>query len=276
VRGKIVWTRGCGDRALGAWVPSWITFRRGIVRRAAVTLAVLALGTVGLVACTTPPAAPSSGITIYQRQLIVVKTASWSATTGTLQLFTRSSGDAPWTVAGGTIPINVGANGLGWGRGANPTVAGGPVKVEGDKRAPAGVFTLGNAFGSDAIPGLAIPYVETTPTQRCVDDSRSPHYNQIVDTNSTPVDWSSAEVMRQTAYARGIVVNHNVPPVAGDGSCIFLHVEGGVGVPTVGCTSMPYSTIDYLIHWLQWGDFPMLVQLPQAEYTALKTAWHLP
>ncbi len=39
---------------------------------------------------------------------------------------------------------------------------------------------------------------------------------------------------------------------------------------------MAYDAIDALLHWLQLYQYPMLVQLPQAQYDSLRAAWILP
>ncbi len=81
-------------------------------------------------------------------QLIVVTTPDWTATQGHLQRYQRATPRQPWEPVGPSIPIVVGKGGLGWGAGTVPIPdEAGPIKQEGDGRAPAGVFPLGTAFG---------------------------------------------------------------------------------------------------------------------------------
>src|SRR3546814_17702258 len=80
------------------------------------------------------------------RQLVLVTTADWEATTGTLRTFDRGD-DGAWHEAGKAAPVSIGRGGSGWGIGLHPAQTGGPAKREGDGRAPAGVFTIGEAFG---------------------------------------------------------------------------------------------------------------------------------
>src|SRR5437764_13783990 len=89
----------------------------------------------------------SSPIT-KSRQLVLVMTATWEAVAGTLSYYERASINAPWRSLGSQWPVVVGRNGMGWGRGLHaPQTGEGPIKKEGDGKAPAGVFRLIRAFG---------------------------------------------------------------------------------------------------------------------------------
>lgn len=211
-------------------------------------------------------------------QLVVVLTADWAATSGTLQRWEREPGGA-WRAVSTPDPTVVGKGGLGWGRGLHPSGLGGPTKAEGDGRAPAGVFALGTAMGVAAVPpaGTRFPYTPTTG-QLCVDDPASRHYNTLIPAASTPKDWGSAETMvrKDALYDWLVVVRHNDPPHPGAGSCIFLHVWRAAEKPTVGCTAGPAPLLTTLITWLDPAAAPLLVQLPAAEYAARREAWGLP
>jgi D-alanyl-D-alanine dipeptidase len=156
----------------------------------------------------------------------------------------------------------------------------GPLKKEGDGKAPAGVFRLSTAFGfAGTAPGLKMPYTSLTPTVECVDDVNSRRYNLIVDRNRVSnVDWRSSEKMRAVdGYRWGVVVDHNAsPPVAGRGSCIFLHIWAGPEKGTAGCTAMEQPNLEAMLRWLDAKKNPLLVQLPEAEYTRLRSLWKLP
>lgn len=162
---------------------------------------------------------------------------------------------------------------------------GGLEKREGDGRAPAGVFAITALFG-DAAPGgefvraAKLPYYHTTPDLKAIDDPASVHYNRIVDQSAIArPDWSSCEEMRRDdgRYAVGAVVAHNADsPVAGAGSCIFLHVWAAPGVPTAGCTAMALADMTEIAAWLDGTSSPVLVQLPRAEYERVREPWGLP
>jgi L,D-peptidoglycan transpeptidase YkuD (ErfK/YbiS/YcfS/YnhG family) len=227
-------------------------------------------------------------------QTIVVTTSDWKAVQGRLQRYERATPQKKWRPVGEPISIVVGKNGLGWGTGVVPTdaakvrFASDPVKMEGDGKAPAGVFSLGTAFGyaPQALPGWTIPYLSLTPSVECVDDTGSKYYNRIVDRSVTDLDWNSSEQMLRSdeLYRWGIVVGHNGivaesninPPVSRGGSCIFLHIWRGPGQGTVGCTAMPQGELESLLAWLDPKRKPLLVQLPAPEYERLRDRWSLP
>ena len=158
-------------------------------------------------------------------------------------------------------------------------------KREGDGRSPAGVFAITALFGL-AEPGspfaraAKLPYLCTTAELNCIDDPASMHYNRIVDQSAVAEhDWASCEDMRRSdeRYAVGVVVAHNSEPsLPGAGSCIFLHVWAGEGVPTAGCTAMSLADMSEIAGWLDGAAAPLLVQLPQAEYEGLREVWGLP
>jgi L,D-peptidoglycan transpeptidase YkuD (ErfK/YbiS/YcfS/YnhG family) len=224
----------------------------------------------------------------HSTEMVVVTTEGWNAAQGTLRRFERERPGNPWKAAGEPVAVMVGKNGLGWGSGVltvnvSSRDAHDPVKKEGDGKAPAGVFRLSKAFGYAAQeqPGWKMPYVSLTPSIECVDEEKSKFYNTLVDTTTISPDWGSHEneKMRRSddLYRWGILVDHNVnPPLAGGGSCIFMHIWRGPGQPTVGCTAMPQSDLESLLAWLDPERKPLLVQLPAAEYQKLHHGWNLP
>ncbi len=216
------------------------------------------------------------------RQLVVVVTPDWNATTGTLRRFARSDVRGAWEPVAQAVPIVVGRTGLAWDGPALAQSPAQPVKHEGDGRSPAGAFALDTTFGFAPRADLAwlrMPYVALQPGSDCVDDEASAHYNTVVDRATVNrVDWQSAEHMRQIGqYRLGVIVGYNAaPPMAGRGSCIFLHIWGGPHSTTVGCTALDAGELEALMRWLDAARHPALVQLPAAEYERLREAWHLP
>ena len=221
-----------------------------------------------------------SDASVHQ-QLIVVTTPAWDSVSGMLQRYERPRGTARWRAVGTPIPIVVGQTGLAWDdeavRGAR-----GPIKREGDGKAPAGRFPLGEAFGfapKSELEWLRMPYRTLDEGTECVDDSTSAHYNTVVQRGAVRrVDWTSAERMRSIdLYRLGVIVRYNARPIRrGRGSCIFLHIWRSAGSPTAGCTAMPASDLETVMRWLDPARHPQLVQLPRAEYARLRRAWSLP
>ena len=213
-------------------------------------------------------------------QLVVVTTATWDTTGGTLQRYERGTTAGRWRPVGSREQIVVGRTGLAWDDGLR-LAADTPVKREGDGRAPAGVFVLDTVFGFAPREGagwIRLPYLPVTAQTECVDDVRSVHYNTVVYRGGvSSVDWTSSEPMRRIEeYRLGVIVGYNVPPVAGRGSCIFLHIWAGAGIGTEGCTAMPERVLTELVLWLDRARRPTLVQLPEREYARLRDSLALP
>ncbi len=228
------------------------------------------------------PAGTAPVVLADARQLLVVTTAGWDDVQGQLRRYERAAPDATWRPVGAAMTIVVGKHGTAWDPALVAAIPG-PTKREGDGRAPAGAFALGTAFGLAApaeAAWLKLPYVQEIPTLECVDDPASAHYNRLVDRATVgTVDWKSSEKMAAVgeAYRWGVVVEYNTsPPVAGQGSCIFLHVSPTPGNGTAGCTAMAAPALDEVMRWLDPTRRPALVQMPAAALAALGGAWKLP
>jgi L,D-peptidoglycan transpeptidase YkuD (ErfK/YbiS/YcfS/YnhG family) len=235
--------------------------------------------------CSVSAQAHSPSALAQSTQMIVVTTSGWDAIDGRLQLYQRSGAGDSWSAVGKPFDIVVGKKGMGWGAGAVPMNAasspGDPVKHEGDRKAPAGIFPLGTTFGYAAgkPDGWKMPYLALTASTDCVDDSHSRFYNRIVERSSVSVDWNSAEHMHKAgeAYRWGIEVDQNMNPARAEGgSCVFVHIWGGRGVGTVGCTAMPAERIQSILAWLDPAAKPLLVQMPAQRYQKIEKAFHLP
>jgi D-alanyl-D-alanine dipeptidase len=171
---------------------------------------------------------------------------------------------------------------MAWGSGLHGGVIGeGPVKQEGDGRSPAGVFSLGSAFGyapPERAGEMKSPYIQAVATLECVDDPQSAHYNRIVDRAGVEnPDWKSSERMLRDddQYRWGVVVEHNAKGAPGCGSCVFMHIWEAPGTGTSGCSAMSLSSMERLLRWLDAGKRPILVQLPRAEFERLREVWGL-
>lgn len=217
------------------------------------------------------------------RQCIVVVTDNWSATTGVLRAFERNNSSDRWKPRGAGVRVVVGKKGLGWGRGLVAIRASGePTKIEGDNRAPAGIFRLRSAFGyapRRSAGWVKLPYLALSKQIEGVDDPRSRYYNQLVDRSKVArVDWRTSEQMLRNddLYKWGIVVEHNRTARPRDGSCIFLHVWKGPASPTAGCTAMPEQELVKLLHWFDSAAHPILVQMPRTNYPSIQSKFELP
>ena len=178
------------------------------------------------------------------QQIVLVVADDFNSTTAKLELFEDTKVIL-------TADVNIGKNGLGWGIGEkvlrhNSTD---PIKEEGDKKAPAGIFKLTNIFGYAYNSNLKLPYLHTSKTLICVDDSKSNFYNQIIEKNG---DEKSFEYMKRhdIQYKYGVTVLHNRWGVKQRGSCIFLHIQKGERSGTAGCTSMKEEDLLKIINYL--------------------------
>lgn len=217
------------------------------------------------------------------RQLVVVTTSGWDATSGTLRRYARSGNG--WVQVSTVARVVVGRSGTAWGLGLHPAQPHGPVKREGDGRAPAGMFRIGEAFGYAGSVDTALPYMPMQATHYCMDVPASPLYNTIVDTRDVgeAAVQGSTEPMRLDIHAKGsqqyklgFVIEHNPQAVKGAGSCIFGHLWKTPQTATAGCTAMDEPAMRELVAWLRSDARPVFVLLPEAEYRRVQTAWKLP
>jgi L,D-peptidoglycan transpeptidase YkuD (ErfK/YbiS/YcfS/YnhG family) len=215
-------------------------------------------------------------------QLVLVTTPDWNASLGTLRRYERVG--ARWLAVGDPAAIAIGRAGSAWGLGLHEAQRG-PQKREGDGRAPAGVFLLGDAFGYADRADTAMPYAGMQDSDYCVDVSGSPLYNRIVDTRDVGIDAvaGSTEPMRRDLHASGdpryrlgLVIRHNDSGLANGGSCIFAHLWRTPGQSTAGCTAMDEATMQALLAWLRPERAPLFVLLPAPELARLQRDWHLP
>jgi L,D-peptidoglycan transpeptidase YkuD (ErfK/YbiS/YcfS/YnhG family) len=172
------------------------------------------------------------------RRLVLVTADTFTRTTATVQRFERAAPNAPWQLSGGPATALIGHKGVGWAHAFRSFARKGePVKVEGDKRVPAGFFKIGRSFGfamSDR-PG----YLRITEGTTCVYDLSSPAYNTIT-TRSEVGSKVHGENMRWAPeYARGLLVDYPSDRKARAGSCIFIHLQLPGRTGTNGCVALP-------------------------------------
>ncbi|MEO5628391.1 MAG: hypothetical protein ABIQ62_01330 [Thermomonas sp.] len=216
-------------------------------------------------------------------QMVLVTTANWDSTSGDLRRYERDG--ERWRQVGAATQIVVGRTGIAWGIGLNTEHGDGPVKREGDGKAPAGVFAIGPAFGYAGSARTGLDYRAMGANDWCIDVPDSVYYNQIIDRSvvKAPLLDQSTEPMRRDIHAdgdqryrEGFVIEHNAANVRNAGSCIFAHLWTASDTTTAGCTAMAPASMDALLAWLDQKRKPVFVQLPQAQYHQLRDAWQLP
>lgn len=212
-------------------------------------------------------------------QLVVGIAPAWDSSRATLYRFERKR-HGKWKRVGKAWSSRIGRKGLAAGRGLLEWCgADEELKVENDKKAPAGAFYLGPSYGfgeglKKAPRGKMKPI---TRTMTCVSDPLSEHYNRIVDMNDVEADWDWTRPLRRKdgIKSRAIVVGlngaadpENDPPVPDEGSCVLFHLERK-GRATVGCTSLPEARLDALIAWLSPKSKPVYLLMTREQYDEL-------
>lgn len=214
-------------------------------------------------------------------QVVVGVTRSWESSHLTVYLYEKRNGR--WTLAGGPWNGRCGKKGLAWGRGLHPQVKG-PLKAEGDWRAPAGVFRIGGAWGYDVKikKHAKLPYRKVTSRDLWVEDPKSKHYNHHLVLKHEPrAAWEKKAQMKQDDYPHSLklFIGHNPPPkpIPGAGSSIFFHIwRGGGAKPTSGCTTLPEANLRTLVARIDPGKNPLYILLPKPDYDRLRPTWKLP
>jgi L,D-peptidoglycan transpeptidase YkuD (ErfK/YbiS/YcfS/YnhG family) len=215
-------------------------------------------------------------------QMVLVIAPDWQAPSGLLQAFERRNGQ--WQATDIQFAVSTGKKGSAWGRGLHISPEEGPVKIEGDGKAPAGIFRIGMAFGQAPSLPTGLDYRQMTGDDWCIDVNASPLYNRIVsvrDVGREAIEGSSEPMRRDIhsgdhLYNKGFVIAHNPDNRPKGGSCIFAHLWRSPGAATAGCTAMTEPDMDRLLLWLNQSKNPVFVLLPDAEYQHLKSPWQLP
>lgn len=219
-------------------------------------------------------------------QAIVGIAEDWNSSRASLTLYEKKG--KSWHKAMSTWSVRLGKNGLAWGRGLHPTVkSSAPGKVEGDQRAPAGIFKIGGAYGyaREIVHHPGLSYRQITVGDLWVEDPLSPHYNRhVVIENAPSSSWQQKAQMRQNDHAHSLklYIGHNDAmlggkPEPGKGSAIFFHIWREDGTkPTAGCTTMPEDMLKKLIARIDPDKSPVYVLLPQSEYQHFRKSWRLP
>jgi L,D-peptidoglycan transpeptidase YkuD (ErfK/YbiS/YcfS/YnhG family) len=253
---------------------------------AAVAVTVVAVTAVAPATAAQRPVSKAFQIPVATRQLIVGTTPGADSSVVELQRWSRTRGGS-WKPVGSPFAGRLGARGVAWGRGIHPfdpLPVGLVAKREGDDRSPAGVFTLGMAFGFAPVVQhqSTQPYTQVTPYDLFIEDPNSPAYNTHVRIDHLPAtEWEITQQMEQSdpSHALELVINHNTAPspLPGAGSAILFHVWRRDGAAnTSGCTSMAWENVRDLVAWVDPRQRPLYVLLPREMYLRVAPGWRLP
>ena len=172
----------------------------------------------------------------------------------TYATYERNGATAPWTQTSSAQPAVVGSKGLAWGLRFQSAARGGePLKVEGDRRTPAGIYALGPTFGFE--PATYTGHLLLQKDQHlCVDDVNSPYYSRIVSREIAGAEAHGEEMWTVRSYKRGLVVDYPTDREVRAGSCIFVHIWQGEDQGTSGCVAAPEEDVAALQDLSAKGD----------------------
>lgn len=176
-----------------------------------------------------------------RRLVLVTSGATWTPA-ARIQRFERDTPMAAWRAIGQSEPALIGREGMAWAyhfREFARSAEG--IKVDGDKKAPAGFFKIGSAFGFS--PTQRPNYLHIKEGTVCVDDPSSPAYNTITHRRDIGSRVRGENMWRVPEYRRGLLVDYPTNASVKAGSCIFIHatVPGKTG--TAGCVALPEQSV---------------------------------
>ena len=201
-------------------------------------------------------------------RLVLVTAETMDTPVAAVQLFQRAAPGGRWQALGPPEPAMIGRAGMGWSQFFKHLArAGEPVKVESDKRAPAGVYSIGRSFGT--LASSRPNYLHVKPGLTCVDDTSSPAYNTIA-SRAELGPKVHGENMSQALpmYRRGLLVDYPTDAKRRAGSCIFIHVWRSPTTGTAGCVAVPEPRMEALQDFAEGGA--VLAILPRQALDRLR------
>jgi L,D-peptidoglycan transpeptidase YkuD (ErfK/YbiS/YcfS/YnhG family) len=201
------------------------------------------------------------------KRLVLVTAGHMNDVAATMRLYERASNKEAWRALGDVEPALIGKAGMGWPAFASRLAKRGePIKVEGDKRTPAGIFSIGRSFGT--LPANRANYLHVTSDTICVNDPSSPAYNTIASRARIGPNVGAENMSRALPmYRRGLLVDYPTDARKMAGSCIFIHVWRSPTTGTAGCVAMPEPRVEALQDFA--ADGAVIAVLPQAALDRL-------
>ena len=192
------------------------------------------------------------------RRLVLVTASDMNTPSATIERFERA-GDA-WKSVAPAQPALIGRNGMAWSHAFRALSRHGePIKVDGDKRAPAGFYRIGASFGF--APSPRPNYLHVREGTVCVDEPASPAYNTITTRAKIGSGVHAENMWRVPAYKHGLLVDYPTDRKNGAGSCIFIHIRMPDAKHTSGCVAVPEAQVLELQDFAEGGA--VLAILPE-------------
>jgi len=181
-------------------------------------------------------------------QLLVVFNETPAGNSATLVAMEKKNDN--WIVAVAPVKAGIGRNGF-----AAPNA-----KREGDNQSPTGLFRLGQLFCYEKDVNTRMPYIQTTPEDKWVDDPESPEYNRYIRGTTNAKSYEKL-LLSGNDYKFCMSIEYNMHPVLkGMGSAIFLHLsEGKVPNPSSGCVVVTQHDMEWLLNWMNPELIPSML-----------------
>ena len=201
------------------------------------------------------------------KRLVLVTAPSMNDMTATMRLYERTSAREPWRALDASEPATIGKAGMGWSQFFTRLARRGePLKVEGDKRTPAGIYPIGRSFG--ILASSRPDYLHVTSDTICVHDLSSPAYNTIASRAGVGPAVHAENMSRiLPMYRRGLLVDYPTDARKQAGSCIFIHVWRSPTTGTAGCVAVPEPRVEALQDFAAGGA--VLAILPRGALDRL-------
>jgi L,D-peptidoglycan transpeptidase YkuD (ErfK/YbiS/YcfS/YnhG family) len=237
----------------------------GRARRIAAVMAVVAAASAHSIVAARAQSCPA--VLKDARRLVLVTAQTMNDTAATMRLYERASAGENWRPLGTAEPATIGRAGMGWSQFFTRFARRGePIKVEGDKRAPAGVYSIGRSFG--ILASSRPDYLQVMPDTVCVDDPASPAYNQITSRARVGPEVHAENMGKALPmYRRGLLVDYPTDARKKAGSCIFIHVWRSPNTGTAGCVALPEPRMEALQDFA--ADGAVLAILPRGALDRL-------
>ena len=146
-----------------------------------------------------------------------------------------------WKLKLAPVRASIGRNGLIYA----------PGKKEGDGCTPSGIFALGELFSYEPTIPSNLPFTQSTPEDKWIDDTASNDYNKHIRGVTNAKSYENL-LLKSIHYKYCMVIEYNTNPIVkGKGSAIFFHVADEKYSATAGCVAIKESDMLQYLNWLQ-------------------------
>ncbi len=172
-------------------------------------------------------------------QLLVVFNETAERNLATLVAMEKKG--SQWHVASAPMQAGIGRKGF-----AAPNA-----KREGDNQSPTGFFRLGKMFCYEKEVDTKMPFIQSTPEDKWIDDPNSPDYNRYIRGTTNAKSYEKL-LLNGNDYRYCMVIEYNTHPVVkSNGSAIFLHLSEGKTInSSSGCVVLLQKDMEQLIKWM--------------------------